>query len=270
MSALAVDRVTVDPPTSLPVEYLSVSSLTTLMKCPEAWRRKYLDHEAEPSSGKMVLGSAAHAALAQHYGLTIETGEGFTAEQLLDEFSSEWEDRTAREEVAYDKDLPGALKDSGAHALSLYHAIVAPTIVPVAVERDFTLHWPGVDWCLTGFIDLEDAEDLVRDSKMTTRRIAQPSADHDLQATVELAARRAEGNPAAGFRFDTMLRQAQPKVEIVSTERSERQLDQLTDRIFGLAREIEWRCETGIWSGASPLTWFCGSCRYADCPLRLG
>src|SRR5258708_27670683 len=152
----------------------------------------------------MVLGSAAHAALAQHYGLTIETGEGFTVEQLLDEFSSEWEDRTAREEVAYDKDVPGALKDSGAHALSLYHAVIAPTVVPVAVERDFTLHWPGVDWCLTGFIDLEDAEDLVRDSKMTTRRIAQPAADHDLQATVELAARRAEGNPAAGFRFDTM------------------------------------------------------------------
>lgn len=263
-------NVRVDPPASLPVEYLSISSLRQLMMCPEKWRRRYIDHEPEPPSGKLLLGSAGHAALAQHYGLQLETGEGLCAEGLLDEFASEWDAKTAGEEVDYGSDSAGALKDSGAGALKAYHAQIAPHVVPVAVEREFEFSWPGVDWRVTGYIDLEDTAGRVRDSKMTTKRMSQRDADGDLQATIELGARRAEGNPATGFLFDCMVRNKTPVTDVVATERSDTQLDRLTARIFGLAREIEWRCETGIWGGAAPNTWFCSTCRYTDCALRLG
>ena len=269
MSVLSIERARVDPPAQLPVDYLSWSSLRLFMACPEAWRRKYIDHDPEPPSGKMVLGSSAGAALAQHYGTQIETGQGIATEQLLDEFSSEWEDRIEREDVRFE-DSPGALKDSGARALSLYHAAIAPKVLPVSVEREFELTWPGVRWALTGFIDLEDAAGDVRDYKMTTKRITPAAADADLQATIYLAARRAEGDPAPRLWFDTMLRQSQPKTEAVPTERSELELDLLTDRIFAIAAEIHWRCEAGVWSGAPPGSWYCGSCRYPDCHLRLG
>ena len=161
----------VDPPATLPVEYLSLSSLKKFQMCPEKWRRHYLDHDPEPSSGKMVLGSAAGAALAQHYGTQIETGEGLCAEALLDEFSSEWEDRRTREDVDYEKEAPGEMKDAGARALALYHATVAPHVEPVSVERGFELCWPGVDWRLTGFIDLETADGRAADYKLSAKRI---------------------------------------------------------------------------------------------------
>lgn len=271
MSTLAIDRVTVDPPPRLPVDYLSVSSLKQFMMCPSKWKRRYLEHEPEPPSGKMVLGSAAGAALAQHFGTQIETGEGISSEQLLDEFSSEWEDRIGREDVNYGADTPGALKDSAAGALRIYHCAVAPSIEPVSVEREFELSWPGVEWKLTGFIDLEDRAGAVRDYKMTNKRISQSTADGDLQATTYLAARRAEGDPAGdGFRFDTLLRQSQPKAEVVETYRSDWELDLLTDRIFGIAAEIDYRCESGNWGGAAPGTWFCSTCRFNDCHWRLG
>lgn len=260
---------TIDPPAVLPVDYLSLSSLRLFMQCPERWRRRYLDKELEPPSGKMILGGAAGAALAQNFGHQLESGEALCTEAVLDEFASEWEDRCGREEVDWRQDLPGELKDSGVGALSIYHRLIAPTIAPVSVEREFELSWPGVQWKLTGFIDLEDSDGLVRDYKMSARRMTQPDADADLQPTIYMAARRAEGDPAAGFRFDTMIRTKQPKAEVVETERSELQLDLLTDRIFGLAREIEYRCESGNWGGAAPNTWFCSTCRY-DCPLRLG
>lgn len=263
-------QVTVDPPSRLPVEHLSLSSLRQFMMCPEKWRRRYIDKEVEPASGKMVLGSAAGAALAQHYGTQIETGHGLSTEELLDEFCDEYEDRTTREEVIFTGDTPGRLKDSGAIALAVYHRLIAPEIMPVSVEREFTLSWPGVEWVLTGFIDLEDDEGLVRDYKMTGKRLTQKDADADLQPTVYLAARRAEQDPAAGFRFDTMVRTKQPTAEVVTTERTDQQLDLLTDRVFTLAREIAWRTETDTWSGAAPNTWFCGTCRYADCRWRLG
>lgn len=270
MSVLAVERAHVDPPELLPVDHLSLSSIKLFMACPLKWRRRYIDHDPEPTGGKLILGSAAGASLAQHYGRQLETGEGISAEQLLDEFSAEWEERIGAEEIDWGQETPGMLKDSGAGALGKYHALIAPQVTPVAVEREFELAWPGVAWTVGGFIDLEDAEQRVRDYKMTARRITQKDADSDLQADTYLAARRAEGDPAAGFCFDAMIRTQQPKAEVVHTHRSDRELDRLTDRIFMLAREIAWRCETGIWSGASPHAWTCSTCRYPDCHLRLG
>lgn len=269
MAVLDVGRVTIEPPAHLPISHLSVSSLRQLMMCPEKFHRRYILQQLEPPSGKMVLGSAAGASLAQHFGRRIEGAPGLTTEELLDEFSSEWDYRTGAEDVDFGADQPGKLKDSGAAALSIYHRLIAPSIEPVSVEREFSMTW-GLDWDLVGFIDLEDAAGNVRDFKLTAKRLSQPAADGDLQATTYLAARRAEGNPAAGFCFDTLLRQAKPSAEVVTTHRSDRQLDALTDRVFALAREIEWRTESGVWSaGAAPGTWFCSTCRYADCPLRI-
>ena len=100
--------------------------------------------------------------------------------------------------------------------------------------------------------------------------MSQRDADADMQPDVLLAARRAEGQAASGFAFDCMVRNKTPVAEMVGTARSDEQLDRLTDRIFGLAREIEYRCASGNWGGAAPNTWFCSTCRYVDCSLRLG
>jgi hypothetical protein len=262
--------ITVDPPAKLPVDHLSLSSLRLFSQCPEKWRRRYLEREYEPANGKMILGSAAGAAESQHYATVIETGEGFTVEQVVDEFDAEWEDRIGRESITWGTDKPGELKDSGVKALESYHSLIVPEVVPVSVEREFQLSWPGVDWNVTGFLDVEDAEGRVRDMKMRGKRMSQRDADADLQPDLYLAARRAEGQPASGFVFDTMVRSSKPFAETVSTERSDVKLDRMTDRIFATAREIEWRVETDSWTGAAPGTWFCGTCSYHDCPWRLG
>jgi hypothetical protein len=269
MSVIAIERPAVEPPARLPVDYLSLSSLRQLMMCPEKWRRRYIEGEREPKSGKMLLGSAAGSALAQHFGWQIERGEGLSTEAVLDEFAADWEGRIGGEEVDWGKDTPGELKDSAIKALRDYHTRIAPGIVPISVEREFQLSWPGVEWVVVGYIDLEDAAGNVRDYKMTGKRLTQATADADMQPTMYCTARRAEGNPAPEFAFDAMVRAAKPYAEVVTTRRSDAQLDALTDRIFGLAREIEWRWREDCWSGASPNTWFCGSCRYAGCPLRL-
>ena len=262
--------VTIDPPVHLPVEHLSYSSLRLAMQCPERWKRRYIDRLYEPPSGKMLLGSAAGAAEAQHYGLVIETGEGLSTEQVLDEFSAEWEDRISRENVDWGSDKPGALKDSGIRALDDYHTRIVPEVVPVSVERGFELSWPGLDWTVTGFLDLEEADGAVSDLKMRGKRLSERDAHSDLQPTFYLAARRAEGNPTSVFRFHTMVRAAKPFAEVVSTARTDRQIDLLTDRIFAVAGELAWRAENDHWTGAAPGTWFCGTCSYADCPWRLG
>jgi hypothetical protein len=269
MSALALSpNLRVDPPATLPVEYLSVSSLNLFERCPESWRRKYIEHQYEPPSGKMLLGGAAGAAEAQHYGLQIERGEGLVIEDVLDEFSAQLDDRASREEVDWQGEQPGALKDSGVGALRIYHAAIAPTVTPVSVEREFSLSWEGAPFTLTGYLDLEDSGGAVCDLKMSKQRWSEDKARAELQPTVYLAARRAEGNPAPEFQYHTMIRTAQPKAEVVPTIRTERQLDLLTTRIFSIAREIEWRWLNDCWRGTAPdLAWMCRGCGFASsCP----
>lgn len=266
-----IPRPAVEPPESLPVAYLSVSSLNLYRRCPEAFKRRYIDHEVDQSNGKMLLGGAAGAALNQHYGYVLERGYGLSTDDLLDEYASEWEDRTGREEVLWGTDTAGALKDSGAAALALYHRVIAPGVVPVSVEREIELTWPDAPFHLTGYLDLETADGQVCDFKLTGQRWSQDKADAELQPTVYLAARRAEGNPASGFQYHALVRTKKPSAEIVSTERSERQLDLLTDRVFTIARSIEWRWLNDCWEGAGPdVAWLCRGCGHEGCDWRLG
>lgn len=258
--------VTVDPVATLPVSHLSVSSLNLLNKCPLKWKRRYIDREYEPPNGKMILGSAVGAAEAQHYGTVIETGEGLSLEAVQDEFSAEWDDRIGREDVDWGDDKPGELKDSGVLALDAYHTTVAPLIVPVSVEREFTLSWPGLDWSLTGFLDLEEQDGTVADLKVRGKRLLQSDADVDLQPAAYLYARRAEGNPSPRFDYHTMVRVKRPYAEVVTTERTSVQLDSFADRVFLAANEVAWRAENEAWSGAVPGTWWCSQrfCGYWD------
>lgn len=260
----------VEAPTALPVDHLSLSSIQLFERCPEKWRRRYLEREYEPPNGKMILGSAISAAEVQSYGQKIEDGEGYTFEQVSDEFDSEWNERIEREEVDWGIDNPGELKDSGVAALEAYHRIIVPEVVPVTVEREFSLSWPGMEWSVLGYIDVEDADGQVRDMKVRGRRLTQKDADNDLQPTLYLAARRAEAAPSPSFVFDTMVRSSRPYAEPVTTLRTEAQLDFMANRIFQTAIEIEWRTLTGNWTGAAPGTWFCQTCSYYDCPWRVG
>jgi putative RecB family exonuclease len=270
MSVLSIDRAHVDPPAVLPVDYLSLTSLKQYLQCPIKWKRRYIDKQPEPSSASLVLGGATHAALAQHYSWQIERGAGITVDELLDEYSAAFDGRVEQEDVEWKGETPGLVKDSGVGALRFYHGAVAPRIRPVSVERQFEMSWPGVQWRLTGYIDLETDDGAVADYKALAKRMSQNDADSDLQPTTYLAARRAENQPASRFDFHMLVRNKTPVADVLSTERADHELDLLTDRIFAIAAEIDWRCESGIWTGAAPQTWFCGLCRYHDCPWRLG
>src|SRR6185437_3432804 len=161
-----------------------------------AWRRKYIEHAYEPPNGKMLLGRAAGAAEAQHFGHLLESGDGLTADDVLDEFSSQFDGQIAREaEVNWQGEQPGPLKDAGVAALRIYHAAIAPSVEPMSVERKFELTWPGVEWGLTGYLDLELVDGAVCDLKMSKSRCSADKAAAELQPTVYLAARRAEGDP---------------------------------------------------------------------------
>lgn len=249
---------TLEIPRTLPVEHLSASSIGTYMKCPLRWKRRYVDREYESPSGALILGSAVHAAEGQADSIQIETGERPESTVVQDAFSDEWEDRSQREEVNWGHDKPGGLKDTGIKAITAYDRDIAPAIKPVSVEREIRLQLADVDWGFQGFLDLEEADGAIVDRKVRGTKMSPAVANTELAVAPYMLARRAEGNPASIFRFHTFVKVKQPYVEIVPTTRTDRQLDAFVDRLYGIAAEIAWRMETGVWAGAVPGSWYCG------------
>lgn len=245
-------------PTSLPVDNLSVSSINLFARCPEKWRRRYIDNEYEgPVSPAMVLGGAVGAAEGHAYQHQIDEGERPPSTLVQDVFSDEFDYRTESEEINWHGDTPGEAKDAGVAAVKAYDLLIVPTVTPVAVERRFQLQLEGVEWGVSGYFDVEDSDGLVRDLKVKGRKMSPADAAQDLQPTVYLLARKAEGQPAAGFVFDTMVRTRTPYAEVVPTDRTDRQLDSFTRRLYSIAAEMAWRIDSGNWTGAAPGHWAC-------------
>lgn len=261
---------TLEIPRTLPVANLSVSSVSTFLRCPEKWRRRYLEREYEPPSAAMILGSSVGAAEGAAYQHQIDTGQRLATPDVLDLFSDEFEDRVGREEVVWDGHTPAEIKDTGVSAVKAYDTTLAPSVTPISVEREFQLHFEGVDWGLLGYFDLEDQDGHVIDLKVRGRKLSDADARADIQPTAYLLARRAEGNPAPAFHYHTMVKTKTPYAESVPTVRTDRQLDAFTDRLLNIAAEIQWRLEYDVWAGAVPGSWWCSqrSCgHWSSCPM---
>lgn len=297
-------------PRGFPLEHLSVSSLQLYLKCPEKWRRRYLLHERESSTGAMLVGTAGWAAEAVHYHRTID-GRPLEEADVLDVYSDEFdlqaELAAARSGVDWQGEKPGTWKDQGAGAVRAYHEQVAPQVLPVSVERQFRLRFPGVDWTFVGYIDLEALRvaelehgapvpigrvpgsrpgDVKIAGKRWTKAVGpkpgkgQPDTrprvpiddvHADVQVTSYLAARRAEGDPASGFDFHVATRTQSPVAEVIPTSRTDAQLDQLLRDVWAIAAEIAWRTELDHWHGAPFGAWWCSprSCGfYSSCRYR--
>jgi hypothetical protein len=257
----------------LPITALSVSGVRTLRQCPERWRRRYIEKDYEPPTGKMTLGKLVGAAETQSDHVWIDSGEPLGTDQVLDAYRDEWRSTDAGE-VNWQGDAPSTLEDSGRSALRAYHRDVVSTMAaPVDAEREARLEVEHPDGSLVEFVayvDVETEDGLVIDRKVTTKKWSQDQADADSQVDGYLAARRAEDNPASGFEFHPMVRTKAPYAqEPLETDRSDEQLDHFLLDLLGAADEIAWRMETDNWSFAPDGAWWCGekSCGYwSSCP----
>lgn len=252
-------------PVTLPVEHLSCSSVNLYLKCPLRWKRKYIDGKTESISPAALLGGAVGAAEKDSYQRQIEGGASFTTSEVLDTFSDAFELRRAKEgdNVRWEDEKPAKVKDSGAQILEVYHRIVAPTVKPIAVERGFAIVIEGVEWVITGYMDLE-CEDEIPDLKVRSPGkgvITAEEALAELQPGTYLAARRAEGDPAkGGFVYHNLLRGDDPSprnVVVTPTLRTNDQLDDVLDLYMRVAAEIAWRTEYDVWAGAARGAWWC-------------
>lgn len=193
-----------------------------------------------------------------NYVRKIKTKDDLPVKQLTDLFSDFW-DSGVKETVFEEDEKPGQVKDEGIGLISAYHNQVSPAIQPKIVEKEFELSFQNVDYTLKGRLDLVDSQDIIIDHKTTKRSMPEDNAAKDLQLTCyALAYRQTFGLQESALRFDVMVRNKTPKIQQLSTQRSQEDIDRFLKILAYVSKAIK----TGIFYPNE--NYFCGMCGYKE------
>jgi putative RecB family exonuclease len=238
--------------------HISVTQLKSYLRCPLIYKFRWVDKIIVPPDSSLTLGKSIHSALEINYSQKVKTKKDLSVETITDIFSDSWEDEV-KETVFEKEEKPGNVKDEGIKIITQYHRDISPAIQPVTVEREFELSFENVDYTLKGFIDLIDEKTVIIDHKTTKRSMQQSAVDADLQLTAySLAFRTFEGREEQSLRFDVMVRNKTPKIQQISTARSQEDINRFLKTLAYVAKAIQ----SGIFYPNE--NYFCSVCGYRD------
>jgi len=264
---------------SEPIRHLSASSYGLWVLCREAWRRKYICGEREAPSGAMFLGSRVDDAVSLYYRRILEQDERLDLAQVTDAYHELWQAGLDAEQeklgVNWSDLHPRAALEMGLDAVKLTFEQLVPRLgEPVAVQRrvQFALK-PGLEWTCLSYLDLETrartvtGEEIGRviDYKVKAQTISETQAKRDPQASLYLAGRWLQGNPAAELCFAQIgkpgPRRKQMSSALVATTRTVGQMRATLARIALAASEIAVTYERlgpdRPWGLSDPTSWKC-------------
>jgi len=175
----------------------SFSALDTYCRCPEAYRRRYLEHEVLPPGIALLKGSGVHQGAEQNGRQKIETHEDLSVKEIVDISVSEFKDRSAQDGISLNVDeemvgkdkIVGEAIDATARMAKGHAELQAPHYQPYIVEQYCRIMTGAhISHDLTGKIDMIDDKHRVRDWKTASRKKSQGDADVSNQLTWYAAA----------------------------------------------------------------------------------
>lgn len=254
--------------------HLSASQLDTFCRCPEQWRRRYIDKDVIPPGIALAKGKGFHTGAETNMRQKIETHEDLSATDIVDVSIAAFE-AEAHGGVAFTDDeqsrgpsvVIGEAKDSLRSLATLHAEKQAPDYQPVLVEQTVRITLPSAPRDLLGVIDLADDKHRVTDFKTASRKKSQSDADDSVQLTIYASSFNAlMGFEPSEVRLDSAI-QTKTKVDrqVLTSQRGVADFSALASRINVVSSAIQ----AGIFPPASPGSWWCSPrwCGYwATCP----
>jgi hypothetical protein len=137
------------------------TSIDGILRCAEAWRRRWLEGEIIPPGVAATRGSTVHAVIRANLRGKLQGEQPFSATEArdlaADEFEGRWSQGVAlqpAEEAEGVEKVKGEAKDASVDLSGLHARDVAPGIQPVAVEEQIKVTPRGTSIVLHGTIDL--------------------------------------------------------------------------------------------------------------------
>lgn len=244
---------------------LSASKITTYLDCPLKFKFRYVDKiESEETSAALAMGSAFHRTV-KHFYTRLMDGQQLGLDALEQAFRQDWE-VAQTVPISWNGDGPEAIERQGLDMLRIYLEGIGDLSTPLAVESQFRIPVVNIvtgeklnDVELVGIIDRVGPNEEPVELKTSARSWNQQQADASLQMTAyayHLAL--LTGQEEITGRFEVVVKNKTPKLQILNTKRTPHHFDQLF-RIMSTAV----RCvQEGIWYPNPGM--FCSGCEYAD------
>ena len=236
--------------------HCSPSQLTLMSRCPEAYRRRYVEGEKIPPGIAMLKGTGVHGGARVNFQQKIESHRDLPVAEIVEAAVATFE-LELHGGYTIDEGNPKLViaeaKDGVAVLAELHGAEVAPDYQPVLVEQSFRIGLPGpVD--LLGIIDLADDRRRVVDHKTSGKKKPQSEADTSIQLTAYAAGHRIlTGEPATEVRLEVLVDKAAPERQTLSSDRGEADFEALAHRINAFSHAIQ----SGSFPPTTPDNWMC-------------
>ena len=224
--------------------YVSASRLNLWLRCPLAYRLRYIDGIIMPSTPNMFLGKMVHRGLEFYYGYR-QRGVTLFPDFVAEHMKKIWGPAVEDEYIAFtSSDEERELQTKAVGLVTTYIA-QAPSneAKPIAVEKRFDapLIDPGtgedLGISLVGIIDLvlEDRDGpLVADFKTAARSSSKLDIMHEVQLSCySYLFRQVTGRTEAGLEIRSLIKTKTPKIE---TERYSPREEKHFERLFLIIR----------------------------------
>jgi len=243
--------------------YISHSQIACITGCARKYYYRYIERIPTPTTPALLMGSCYHAGIERNFRAKAAHGLDLALDEVLDAYDTAWHARLESDEIDWQDENPGDVKDRGIGLLRTYMETTAPFVMPAEVERRFSVALPGIDgWTLDGIVDLITIDGVIIDHKTGTRSKTQDDADRDLQASAYAFALFTDPTvEEANFEFHVAVAKKVPEIQRVSTVRSRAD----AEWYLNLVAEYVQQIRAGIFP-PNPTGWLCSPtwCGYWD------
>lgn len=242
----------------------SYSQLSQYLRCPLQY---YFERVAKLPRGpvpvSLILGSAVHYALAEHHE-KLKHKRTLSESQRHIAFLEEWNRRTSNDDVDFGSKESSALIEQGKSLIDLWCqeelpgeivAVEQPFLVPIPCGSGEYLERPLV--AIADLIVKVDGRLRLIEFKTSQRSYSRADVDESLQATCYVHAAQEMFGETASVEYAVLVKTKTPKLQRLTTERSEQDVRRLGETI----RLIDEAIQAGqFYPNPSPRN--CSTCSY--------
>lgn len=173
----------------LPSPHLSVSQIEMYIRCPQQYKRRYVDGIVAPPGVALVEGSSHHEALAFNNNGKVKTGNDSTTKDVADMFVSSF-DKRKKDVEDWEGEKPDDIVSRGVVLVGEYMKSFAPRLTPEAVEFEVTKKIGPVT--VLGYVDvLGRMKKLVGSNSAKTvvdyKTVSRKKSEDELKSSLQLS-----------------------------------------------------------------------------------
>lgn len=255
--------------------YLSASQVSMYGRCPEQYRRRYIEKDIIAPGAAMIRGTAVHAGAEHNFTQKVKSGSDLPVNEVVERAVDAVEQKVKHEGIELSEEEKSHGKTAVVDGIKLAAASlsvvmmkeVAPAIQPIGVEEKVRIELPEATRDLLAVLDIRTPK-TVEDFKTTARSKGKAAWEGDTQMTMyALTFRALTGKDPESVRVHELVNTKVPKAVTHDLAFGIADYNPLVRRVNATLKGIE----SGNFPPTASGSWWCSPkwCGYwSSCPYQ--